>query len=149
MTRWRLCNIASTLRSMELDERNLDARQLKGMGTGELVRHALEETRLLVKAELLHAKQELRDEVKGAKTAGVLLGITLGLGISALSMLFVALALALPLSEPLAVLVVAAALLVICGGLAAVAVKRLPKRPLRRTQERLRDDFRRAREELQ
>lgn len=133
---------------MERTDQELDASQLRTMKTGELVRHALEETRLLVKAELLHAKQELRDEVKGARTAGILLGITLGLALSALTLLFVALALALPMSEPVAVLVVAAALLVVGGLLGAIAWKRLPKKPLERTQERLKLDLRLAKERL-
>lgn len=133
---------------MEQTERDLDRSQLRSMGTGELVRHALEETRLLVKAELLHAKQELRDEVKGAKTAGVLLGVTLGLALSALTLLFVALALALPLAEPLAVVLVAVALLVIGGVLAAIAWRRLPKKPMARTQSRLSQDLSMAKERL-
>lgn len=133
---------------MEHTDQELDATQLRSMKTGELVRHALEETRLLVKAELLHAKQELRDEVKGARTAGILLGITLGLSLSALTLFFVALALALPLSEPLAVVLVAVALLGVGGLLGALAWKRLPKKPLARTQERLRLDVQLAKERL-
>lgn len=133
---------------MERMNQELDATQLRSMGTGELMRHALEETRLLVKAELLHAKQELRDEVKGARTAGILLGITLGLSLSALTLFFVALALALPLSEPLAVLLVAVGLLVIGGVLGALAWRRVPKKPMEKTRERLELDLRLARERL-
>ncbi len=133
---------------MDPTERKLDEAQLRAMPTGELVRHALEETRLLVKAEVLHAKQELREELQGAKVGGILLGITLGLALSVLTLLFVALALALPMSEPLAVLLVAAGMLVLGGILAAVGVKKLPRKPLGRTQERLRRDLQLTKEQL-
>lgn len=133
---------------MDPTERNLDAEQLRAMKTGDLVRHALEESRLLVKAELLHAKQELRDELKAAKTGGILLGVTLGLALSALAMLFVAVALTLPFPEPVSVAGVAVALLLVGGVLAAIAIKKLPRKPMARTQQRLRDDLRLTKEQL-
>ena len=71
--------------------------QLHGLSTADLVRHALEEARLLAKAEVLHAKEELKQELGAAKTAGILLGACATLALTALSVLFVALALALPL----------------------------------------------------
>jgi len=133
---------------VEPTERRLDETQLRAMPTGELVRHALEETRLLVKAEVLHAKQELGDELKAAKAGGILLGITAVLALSAVTLLLVALALSLPLSEPEAVLLVALGLLVLGAVLALIALKLLPRKPLERTRQRVKDDVRLARERL-
>jgi hypothetical protein len=122
--------------------------ELREKSTAELIRNALDEVKLLAKAEVLHAKQEMRDEVVRAKKAGILGGLSLGLGLCGLAVLFVALALALPWSEALAALVVGL-VLVIFAGLAAVLARRsLPKRPLQKTQERIRTDFTLAREQL-
>ncbi|MBN1210580.1 MAG: phage holin family protein [Myxococcaceae bacterium] len=134
---------------MELESERLERSQLETLSTAELVRHALAEAKLLVKAEVLHAKKELREEVKAARTSGILLGAGLTLGLCGLAALFVAIGLALPLSPWLGVLLVGAAILLIAGGLAFFGVKRLPKKPLPHTQERLKADFDLARETLQ
>jgi hypothetical protein len=134
---------------VELESERLERSQLETLSTVELVRHALSEAKLLVRAEILHAKKELREEVKAAQTSGILLGIAFTLGLCGLAALFVAAGLALPLSAWLGVLLVGVALLLIAGGLAWAGVKRLPKQPLPHTQERLKTDFERARETLQ
>ncbi|HYH95698.1 phage holin family protein [Hyalangium sp.] len=134
---------------MDLESERLERSQLESLSTAELVRHALAETKLLVKAELLHAKKELREEVKAARTSGILLGAGFTLALCGLAALFVALGLALPLTAWLGVLLVGVAILLIAGGLAWFGVKRLPKKPLPHTQERLKADFDMARETLQ
>lgn len=134
---------------MDLESERLERSQLESLSTAELIRHALTESRLLVRAELLHAKKELREELKAAKTAGIFLGAGTVLLFMALACLFVAAGLALPLGEPWDVLVMGVALLAISGLLLFLGIKRLPKKPLPRTQERLKMDFQLTRETLQ
>ncbi|NMO17586.1 phage holin family protein [Pyxidicoccus fallax] len=134
---------------MDLESERLERSQLESLSTAELIRHALDESRLLVRAELLHAKKELREELKAAKTAGILIGVGAVLSLMALACLFVAAGLALPLGEPWDVLVMGVALLAISGLLLFLGVKRLPKKPLPHTQERLKMDYQLTRETLQ
>lgn len=134
---------------VELESERLERSQLENLSTAELVRHALAETKLLVKAELLHAKKELREEVKAARTSGILLGVGFTLALCGLAALVVAIGLALPLSPWLGVLLAGVFVLLLAGGMAFYGVKRLPKKPLPHTQERLKADFDMARETLQ
>ncbi|QSQ12519.1 phage holin family protein [Myxococcus landrumensis] len=134
---------------MDLESERLERSQLESLSTAELVRHALAETRLLVRAEVLHAKKELRDELKMARTAGILLGAGGVLVLVSISVLFVALGLALPMGAALGVLLVGVVLLAVAAGLLMVGVKRLPKKPMLHTQERLKLDYHLTRETLQ
>ncbi|PTL83506.1 phage holin family protein [Vitiosangium sp. GDMCC 1.1324] len=134
---------------MELESERLERMQLESLSTAELVRHAIEEARLLARAEVLHAKKELQEELKAARTAGILLGAGGVLGLLGLAALLVAVGLALPLAQWLGVLLVGVFLLLLCGGLAFAGYKRLPTKPLPRTQDRLKTDFARTRETLQ
>lgn len=134
---------------MELESERLERRQLESLSTAELIRHAIEEARLLARAEVLHAKKELQQEVKAARAAGILLGAGGVLGLVGLAALLVAVGLVLPVVEWLGVLLVGVFLLVMSGGLAFAGVKRLPKKPLPHTQERLKTDLTRTRETLQ
>ncbi len=136
-------------KDVELESERLERRQLETLSTAELVRHALAEAKLLAKAEVLHAKKELREELHAARTAGILLGVALTLALCGLAALFVALGLVLPVGAALGVLLVGAGILLIGGGLAWAGSKRLPRKPLPHTQERLKTDFERARETLQ
>jgi hypothetical protein len=113
-------------------DRELPARQL--------VQRALEEAKLLLQAELLHAKQELRQDLDRAKTAGILIGVAASLGVCGLSALFVALAATLPLPFPPAVAIVGGALLIAGGAIAWVGTKRMPRNYLVQTHTRLRAD---------
>jgi hypothetical protein len=134
---------------VELESERLERRQLESLSTAELIRHAIEEARLLARAEVLHAKKELQGELKAARTAGILLGAAGVLGLVALTALFVAVGLVLPVAQWLGVLLVGVVLLLLAGGLAFTGVKRLPKKPLPHTQERLKTDITRTRETLQ
>ncbi|NOJ51226.1 MULTISPECIES: phage holin family protein [Myxococcus] len=134
---------------MDLESERLERSQLETLSTAELIRHALAETRLLVRAEVMHAKKELREELKAARTAGILLGAGAVLALTALAVLFVALGLALPMAQALGVLVVGVVLLAIAGVLLFVGRKRVPKKPLPHTQERLKMDYQLTRETLQ
>ena len=131
-----------------LDER-LDETQVRELSTVELVRRALDETRLLARAEVLHAKQELKEELRAAKASGILLGAGLTLGLCGLTILFVAIVVALPIAEWASALIVGGALILLAAALALAGVKRLPKKPLEHTQERLKEDVTLTREQLQ
>ena len=134
---------------VELESERLERRQLESLSTAELVRHAIEEAKLLARAEVLHAKKELQEELKAARTAGILLGAGAVLALVGLCALFIAAGLALPLAAWLGVLLVGVVLLLLAGGLAFTGVKRLPKKPLVHKQERLKTDLTRTREALQ
>ncbi len=134
---------------MELESERLERRQLESLSTAELVRHAIEEAKLLARAEVLHAKKELQEEIKAARTAGILLGMGAVLALVGLCALVIAAGLALPLAEWLGVLLVGVLVLAVGGGLALMGTKRLPKKPLVHTQERLKTDLTRTREALQ
>src|SRR5207244_3914132 len=124
----------------ELRVENVDTERLRSMTTGELVRHALDEAKLLARAEVLHAKEELRDELARAKLTGALGGAAVALLLSAVSVLFVLVGIALPFKEPVGLLIVFGALLVVAAGCAFMGWRALPKKPLRHTQQRLKDD---------
>jgi Flp pilus assembly protein TadB len=134
---------------VELESERMEREQLRHLSTADLIKHALTEARLLAKAEILHAKKELKEEAKAARTSGILLGAAAVLALSALSALFVALGLALPVGPALGVLIVGVALLVLTGLLAFVGVKKLPRKPLPHTQARLKTDITLTRETLQ
>jgi len=120
----------------------------RDLSTGELIRRAVEESRLLVKAEILHAKEEVREEISAALTSGVLLGVAVALALTGLSVLFVMIALALPLPEVAGCAIVGCLLLVISGACALLGYQRAPKRPLERTRSSLKADLTLAREHL-
>ncbi|HYV46380.1 MAG TPA: phage holin family protein [Myxococcaceae bacterium] len=131
-----------------MDSERLDEQQLRSMSTSELVRLALGEARLLARAEVLHAKEEIRGELKAAKMSGILIGAGGAAALCAISVLLVALALLFPIVEPLAVALVGVVVLVLGGGLALAGVRKLPRQPLPKTQERLKRDVAIAREQL-
>lgn len=134
---------------MDFESERLDRAQLEHLSTTELVRHALTEAKLLVRAEVLHAKKELQEEVKAARTSGILLGAGAVLALVSLAALVVAAGLALPLPDWAGVLFAAVFCLAVGGALAVVGVKKLPKKPLPHTQERLKTDLSLTRETLQ
>lgn len=134
---------------MELGEQRLDEAQLRNMSTVELVRHAMTEMKLLVRAEVLHARTELKEEVKEARNAGILLGIAIFLAPAGLAIALLAIVFALPVAQWLSALVLGVLMLVLAGVLTLLAVKKLPRRPLARTRDRLKLDWMLTREELQ
>jgi predicted ABC-class ATPase len=84
--------------AVERESERLDRRQLEALSTVELIRHAIEEAKLLARAEVLHAKKELREELHRGVVAGILLGSAGALALAGLAALFVAAGLALPLA---------------------------------------------------
>ena len=134
---------------MELGEQRLDEAQLRNMSTVELVRHAMTEMKLLVRAEALHARNELKDELREARTAGVLLGGALFLAPAGLAVALMAIVLALPGQQWIWALVLGVVVLALAAVLVFLAVNRLPRHPLARTRDRLKLDWMLTREELQ
>ena len=90
---------------MELGEQRLDEAQLRNMSTVELVRHAMTEMKLLIRAEMLHARMELRAELKEARNAGILIGMALFLAPAGLAIALMAIVLGLPIAQWLSALV--------------------------------------------
>ncbi len=133
---------------MQEQEQKLDSEQLRAMSTADLFRHALEETRLLARAEVLHARQEIREELRSVKAAGIALGVTAVLALCGIALLLVAAALAMPLREPFSALIIGGACLLVAAGCALFAMRKVPRKPLEITQGRVRQDVSMAREEL-
>ena len=134
---------------MELGEQRLDEAQLRNMSTVDLVRHAMTEMKLLIRAEVLHARTELRAELEEARNAGILIGIALCLAPAGLAIALLAIVFALPVVQWVSALVLGVLVLVVAAVLGFLAVKRLPRRPLARTRDRLKLDWMLTREELQ
>lgn len=119
--------------------------RLQQMATTELVHHALDELKLLVRAEVLHAKQELREELAQTKQAAILIGAAVGGALCGLSVLLVALAVALPLPEGGAMLMIGIVSLVAAAVCAGFGYRKLPRQPMSKTRKRIRDDVAMAR----
>jgi len=134
---------------VDIGEQRLDEAQLRNMSTVELVRHAMTEMKLLVRAELLHARAELKQELKEARNAGILIGAAVFLAPAGLAIALLAIVFALPTAQWVAALVLGLVVLALAGLLVFLAVKKLPRHPLARTRDRLKLDWMLTREELQ
>lgn len=125
-----------------------DSEQLRRMSTADLVRHAMDEARLLVKAEVLHAKTELRTEIAQAKMTGIFIGAALVLALCGMSALFVAIGIALPGAAGWGVAIVAAVQLLAAATLGLVGFRKLPRTPMNRTLGRIKNDLAVTREQF-
>jgi len=106
----------------------------------ELVKHAIDESRVLVHAEVQLAKQDLRSELKSALGAAGMLAAGLFAGLFALGALLSALLIALGLTVGWALFIVGGTLLVIALTGILVGIGIVPKRPMGPTRDRLRED---------
>ena len=121
----------------------------RSRSTPELLREVLDEAKLLARAEVEVAREELKTELSRAKGAGVGLGAAAALALCALSCVCVALGLALPMADWTGVLLVGVVMLVLALIVAAIGKRFVPKRPLQRTRDRLSEDVVLTRERLQ
>jgi uncharacterized membrane protein YqjE len=113
--------------------------------TAELLRDAIDDARRLVKLEVELAKAEIRHEVKEAKGAAIAFGIAALASLLAVTTLFAVLVVAL---GAVGGLIMAAALAVVGGVLAAIGYKLLPKKPLDQTRRRIDRDVRSLKEHI-
>ena len=107
--------------------------------TSALVRDAIDGARELITSEVALAKNELRSELSGLKTAVlsfVAAGIAATLGVS---MLLIAFAIAI-FPQPIAALIAGIALLAVAGVISAVGWVSLPRKALKETSERIETD---------
>ena len=118
---------------MELGEQRLDEAQLRNLSTVDLVRHGVTEMKLLIRAEVLHARTELKQELKEARNAGILLGVALFLAPTGLAVALMAIVLALPAHLWIWALVLGVVVLALAVVLLFLAVKKLPRQPLARS----------------
>ncbi len=121
---------------------------LQAISTPALMRQAISEIKLLAKAEMLHARLELQDELREARRAGVMLGCSVALLLCGLSVALVGIALTLPLAEWAAAFLVAALLLALGAVCGVVGYRCVPRKPLQKTQQRIKEDLAITREQL-
>jgi uncharacterized membrane protein YqjE len=107
------------------------------IGTVELVQRTMSDARELVRLEVALAKDELQTDLIEAKAAIIRAGIAVVLAMSGVASLVVAFGLAL---GPIAALALALVLLTMAVTLGRAAFRRLPKKPLSSTLQRLRSD---------
>ena len=115
--------------------------------TPELLREALVDTKELVRLEMKLAQEELREDVRRIKGAGILLAIAAALLIVALAMFDLAVVLALGGTVGAALLVA----FIVLGEVAVVGFwgyRKLPKVPLERTRSRLATDVQALKEQV-
>ena len=113
--------------------------------TAELVKEAVDEAKQLVRIEAELAKQEVKKEVKQAEGAGIAFGAAFAFATVCLSLLAVAIVLAVG-GTPVAALVAAGVCLVIAGAVAGIGYAVLPKKPLDHTAKRAETDLRQLKE---
>lgn len=122
---------------MEPSNRQLDEEQVRGLRTRDLVGQAVTEAKLVARAEILHARAELKDELGNVKWVAIFAAPALVFLLCALAVLFVLVAFALPLPPVAALAIVFGVLVIAAGVLAFLAKARLPKKPMGHTLERL------------
>jgi uncharacterized membrane protein YqjE len=106
----------------------------------DLVKEAFTEATALIKTELALAREEAEQQLAEAKRTGILIGLGAATAILGLSMLLVAMVLAISPS-PLPALITGAVLLAGTAVVGFIAYRSRPQKPLPHTQERLREDL--------
>lgn len=120
---------------------------LEEASTADLVKEAMDEARELVRLEVALAKEEVKEELKQVQHAAISGGVALTAAILALTMLAVALVLALG-GTALAAVLVAVGFLVIAGAAAFIGYGMLPKSPMNKTRHRLENDVNQLKEHI-
>ncbi|MGC4064651.1 MAG: phage holin family protein [Polyangiaceae bacterium] len=115
--------------------------------TPDLVKQVLADSRELVALELRLALDELRGELILVKRAVVLGGAGLLLGLVGMTSLVVALILALG-GRAFHAAIIGGGLMVVAIAIGAIALHLLPKKPLEKTLERLKEDVNRLKEHV-
>lgn len=115
--------------------------------TSQLVKEAIEETRVLVKLEVALAKNELKQEVSELKVSGIAFGIAAVAAMLMLSMACLTVVLALGAAWWVA-FIGTGIWLVVAVVMAIVGFGALPKEPLERTRKRLATDLKQLKERV-
>jgi hypothetical protein len=132
-------NIPNRLAPVAEEEAMAVIDQDPNVSTVALVKEAVDEARALLKTEIALARDEAQKQIDAVKTAGIAMGSAAVAAILGLSMLLVALVMAV-FPHALTALITGIILLVGAGVSALVGYGRLPKKPLAQTQERLEAD---------
>jgi uncharacterized membrane protein YqjE len=117
------------------------------LSTPELLRQVVDESKELVRLEVKLAQEELREDVRKLKWAGILLAIAVALFIVALAMFDLAVVIALG-GTVNAALIVAFIVLAEVAVIGFIGYRQLPKVPLERTRSRLATDVRALKEQV-
>lgn len=115
--------------------------------TLHLVREALDETKELIKLEVLLAKNEAKRELVQARASAIAFGVATAAALLGLAMLLVAVALAID-PRPRTALVLAVVLLIAAGAAGRLGYMRLPKKLLDMTRKRLESDVHQLKEHV-
>jgi hypothetical protein len=113
----------------------------------ELVKEALDDARELIRLEVELAKEEVRREVAATKNAGIAIGVGAVALIAGVSLLLVALALAI-FPGPIPSLVIGVVLVIGAAAAGFAGVKLLPKKPLGETRRRIETDIETVKERV-
>lgn len=127
-------------------QRTLPTEPMTDLSTPELLRQTLDDSKELVRLELRLAQEELREDVRRMKGAGILLAIAVALFIVALAMFDVAVVMALGGTVSAALIVA----FIVLGEVAIagfIGYRLLPKVPLERTRSRFASDVRALKEQ--
>ena len=115
--------------------------------TTDLFREAVDETKELVRLEVALAKREAMKDIAHAKTAGICFGVATAAALLGLSLLLVALALAIaPTAVP--ALIIGAVLLAVAAGAGFYGWRAVPRKPLDDTRRRVETDARMLKERI-
>ena len=120
---------------------------LEEASTADLVKEAMDEAKELVRLEVALAKEEVKEELKEVEHAAISLGVAAGASLIVLSLLAVAIVLAVG-GTALAALIVAGCFLVIAGVAAYLGYGLLPKKPMEKTRHRLENDVNQLKEHI-
>ena len=120
---------------------------LEEASTADLVREALDEAKELVRLEVEIAKDEVKQEVAQAKKAAIGFGVALALALVVLSLLAVAIVLAVG-GTAVSALIVASVFLVLGGAAGYLGYTMLPKKPLDKTVTRVKRDVNQLKEHI-
>jgi uncharacterized membrane protein YqjE len=115
--------------------------------TADLVREAILDAKELLQAEVELAKDEMRTEIRHAKSTAIAMGVAAACTLLGLAMVLVGIALAIDV-EPLPALLIGIGLLVVGIIAGLFGYERLPKQPLPATRARLETDVRLLKEHI-
>ena len=114
--------------------------QAEPQQTPQLIRDVLAEARRLARIEIALAREDLKEQIKRTKAAGIALGSASALALSGLTLLLATVGLAFSKAW-LAMLILGGAVVVIAGVIAYAAWRSVPKTPFGQTKGRLQSDL--------